>query len=333
MTVSIAGQVLDDLENLSPKARALLGFIRGGKEWLSWAIEERAERYAFADQKSMVEAIQSGLHGDEALLLPRLGLEVSLLRLWQLDLETLETLAAATGKGGRTGLQTRKTLAAANLWTAEELANGLQFLQRLGVDDEPVFQATTLADQIALFNLGDSSVESEEAAQFAVAGATSPIEFVDLYELYLAVAEAPRPKQFAVGDRVSKASAVLEPLVWGLLRCPFAPQDLTCAAAGSLVRAWFETAAALGFATAALGRKEIAAFARGEVADDASARRAVESYIDRARSLLVFHDPYREELTQDGSVQLFRVGGDGASAVLARHRLRGTLTLRTLSTH
>jgi len=334
MTVSIDGQIFEDLEGLSPRANTILGFVRNGEPWLQWAIHDTTQRYDFSGEEGLVQGIQSGLHSGETLLLPGLGLELSLRRLWQLSAETLQILETAEAKGGKPSVGTLKKLAVAELYTSEQLVNGQGILSAIGVEDAPVFQAMTLLDLLAIFDLDQRGIsESTAAAEFAVDAALTPLEFVDFYKFYLSVADSLPQKSGSVSNRVDGARDLLTPHVWSMLRCPFAPEDLTCSEAGALVQTWLETGSPLGFQTVARGLKEISTFSDGEVTDEAKAQEASEAYMKKSRSLLSQHEPYREELTQDGSIQLFQIDGDGASAVLARNRLQGTLTITSLKTH
>src|SRR5699024_7463723 len=103
------------------------------------------------------QAIQSGLHGDDPLLLRAPSLQVSVRRLLELRLEELsliEALEQQRGGNKAVDVKTKRMLAANDLWTQADLAVGHDFI---GDDLEPVFQSLTLADQVRLFDLVEGS--------------------------------------------------------------------------------------------------------------------------------------------------------------------------------
>ena len=338
MALSAGGQPLTRLNQMSPKARLVLGFVAGGADWFEWAVSQPEDVYTFPDEAALVETIQSGIHGNGMTLLRQLGLEVHVQRLWQLSPEVLGVLEAAEDKGeggGPPDLKTRRTLAANNLLPHTELATGTEFLARLGVEEDPVFQAMNLFDETVVFNLVNLATETavdNEAATFALAQAVSPVEFVDYFELYLTVADSIEGRSTAKIRRARAREAVelLDPYLTAMLRCPHAPRPLPPTEAIGLARAWLETGRPMGFSRLSQGLNEIVGFTGGGVADKAAATRAVEAYTRTLNHLLRNHQPVSEELSQDGSRQQFRVEGKEGHAVLVRNRLMETLTVETL---
>ncbi len=336
MTLSVGGQSVNGVHQLSPKTKLVLGFVAGGADWVEWAVDQPQDAYSLPDDAALIEAVQSGIHGDGMTLLPKLGLEVAITRLWQLSLEALEVLAVAEKNGGRRpDLKTKRTLAANDLLPHAELATGTEFLIRWGVEEEPVFQAMGLADKISICRLLDLATETivdTEAAKFAVDLAVSPVEFVDYFELYRTVADALGGKPKAARRRAAAQEAIelLEPMVTPMLRSPFAPRSLSPSQASALWRAWLETGRPMGFGRLSLGFKEIVSFAGGGFRDSAAAIEAAESYNRTMRELLNHHQPEDAQLSQDGAIQQFRVAGNTARAVVVRNRWAETLTIENL---
>ncbi len=331
MTLQVGGQPLTQLDQLSPGARQVMEFVRGGPEWLEWAAAETVpEHFAFAGEAALVEAVQAGLHDTSVVLLSELGLQVDVRRLWQLSPESLEVVAGNVRKDGRPTVKQRKALAANRLWTSEELEKATALLTEMGVASEPVFQAMSLGDRVAVRGLTESTA-SAGAAKLAVDQAVSPREFVDYYRFYMLVSEQ-LPGRSSVESRRSRAEeirGIVEPAVRPLLRCPHAPSDLSAAQAAALVQEWLETGRALGFSRLSHGLREIVGFAGVDISDSAAAERAIESYAEALNPLLQ-GEPDSEELTQDGSNQQFRWhGGDGSSAVLAHSRSAGILAIES----
>ncbi len=339
MAVSVGGQPLPRLDQLSPKAKLVLGFVVGGKDWFEWAVKQlEGDAFGFVDEAGFIEAVQSGIHGSGMTLLPKLGLGVHVQRLWQLSPEVLGALEAAENNGegdNRPNLKTRRTLAANNLLPHAELATGTEILARWGIEEHPVFQAMSLFDQTIVFNLLNLATETivdTEAAEFAIAQAVSPAEFVDYFQLYLTVADSIKGKPKAVCRRARAREAVelLEPHVTGSLRCPHAPRNLSPAEAFELWRAWLITSRSMGFSRISQGLREVVDFASGRITDSDTASKAAESYARTLNKLVRNHQPGAAQLSQDGSMQHFEVDGRGVRAVLARNRLMETLTIETL---
>src|SRR5690625_262738 len=98
--VAVGGQAIESANALAEKPRKILALIPSGLEWLAWAIADPSDVYGFADESSLVQAIQSGLHGDEPLLLRAPSLQVSVRRLLELRLEELSLIEALEQQGG-----------------------------------------------------------------------------------------------------------------------------------------------------------------------------------------------------------------------------------------
>lgn len=329
MPVQVSGIPLNAVEELSPKAKLLMAFVRDGFAWLRAVLASPSPALSFADEADLLEAVQSGLHGNSPLLLPKLSLQVGVRRLWELEPEVLTQLREAETRTGKILVKTRRLLAEHHLWSQQELDGGRDFLSELGVEGKPVFQGMTLGDLVALFALAASDPEIEPAAaDFALARAVTAKEFGDYYRFHLLAGEADGPDPTTV-------EALLRPVLLLGLAAPHAADDLTPGEAGLLARTWLDATASnglpgLGFPTLSEGLAQVVALADEPILDERSALAATRRYGRRLRDLLGSRDPDRVLSTQDGTTQLFFVSDEETRAVLARHRLRGTLTVSRL---
>ncbi len=327
MAVSVAGAPLSGVAALSPKAQGLLMLSPGAAAWVDWAVARPEDGYAFDGEEQLVGGVQSGLHGGPLLVVPQLGLQVDMQRLWQaLSADEVQALHDAIGRGDQASLQAaRATLAAKDLRTQDELAGADRFLADLGVAGAPLFQAMTLGDRIALLELaGDPGEASSRAAAFALERAVNVGELVDLYRFHRLVGGDDGP---AADERAAAAVAALEPPIRTLLSGLVVGQDLTAQDVGALVRRWLDSGNAMGFSTVTRGLLEVARGADGDLTDGAAAQHAVDGFTRRVRALLLDNEPSSVALSQDGCWQLFQVTGTEGNAVLGRRRISGTLTL------
>lgn len=339
--VAVGGETVGSPGALSEKSRKILALIPSGLEWLAWAIGNPADVYGFPDEASLVEAVQSGLHGDGPLLLRAPSLQVSVRRLLELRLEELALIEALERQGDDNTIvdvKTKRMLAANELWTQSDLAVGRDFV---GDDLEPVFQSLGLADQVRLFNLvEEASTEAgldanvqKEAKAFALERAIVAREFIDFYRLYVAVADGVGSGRGASAKRKALAAdlvSALEPHLYGLLKCPFVIEDLTPAEMLRVARAWIAAGNRLGFSCVSHGLHEVVRYAGAAGLDPQAAAATVASYFDGARALVLAGEATSSELGQDGSTCRFRVESESAHGELAHTRHLATLTIDSL---
>ena len=191
--VTVGAKSLGHIAELSEHARLVLSLIRQGDIWLKWAIGETSERHNFADENALLSGIQSGLHSTPLLLLPKTQLLVGATKLFSMSIQAVKTLITNEAENTETSaVQTRNVLAANDLKTQDSLGLVDQFLQQAGIANAPMFQAMSLGDRIAIFDLMRMSENIPamnpalrgNAANFGVSLGSNPVEFVDLYKIY-----------------------------------------------------------------------------------------------------------------------------------------------------
>lgn len=336
--VAIGGREIGSTDELSEKSRKILSLIPSASNWLTWAMSHPSDVYGFSDESSLVEAVHSGLHGGGLVLLRAPALQVSVQRLLELRLEDLSLLEALEHRRAdlkRVDVRTKRMLAANNLWTQTDLAVGRDFV---GDDLDPVFQSLDLGDLVQLFNLVEgASTEAaldpgiqEEATSFAIERAIDPAEFVDLYQLYVAVAEALGGARGAATRRKSlpgRLVTALEPHIYGLLKCPFVAHELTPAAMLETARQWQANGNHLGFSRISRGLREVVEYGSTEALEPDEAAQTVARYVDGVAELLRTGEPVDSELSQDGSTRVLRLEGASSHGELVHARHQATLTV------
>lgn len=335
MTVSVASRLYRPA-GLSDVGRLVLGFIDGGAEWLDWAMADVQARYQFKDESALVAGIQAGLHGTPFLLMPRLGLMVSPVKLMTMSVADLRTLARAEGNVAPAPAYSDVTaiLQAHSLVRQGELAQGTALTGALRVSDAPVLQAPGLDAQLALLALErevgmPNAGMPAEAASFAAARAQNVYEFVDYYRACLAY-WAVLPKTATATDRAAAMGSAVDtlmPLTFAALDCPsveglVAPWEVNAA-----ISEWLLMGRQIGFARSSLAIQQIVSNGgyNGQTGRDAVA--LVRAYLARAQLLLNAAEVGQGTLGQDGATCLFHVesGGDQADIELGP---TGIITLR-----
>lgn len=328
MTIAIADRWIQELGDLSELARLAIAFVDGGIEWLQWAIVEPGVRYVFPDESALAAGIQQGLHASRFALAPKLGLMVSPVKLMSMGLADLKVLARAeTGESGaKIGVHARRVMDAHGLLTQADFDSGAAYLQELGVASAPVFQFMTFPDQLAVYDLAKTSVEADEqnlpleqeAAQFGVAQARTPIEFADFFRIYMSLAQK-LPKADTPAKRQSHAEAALHallPKLFGALDCPQVGGLVPPAQVAEAVAAWLTMGRAVGFPRLSAGACQIVLHTRYKGEVGYQAQEFVSAYIAAAQALLSAQAPQRGLMAQDGATCAFRIASGEHEGVL-----------------
>lgn len=318
---------------LPERERRVLDLIHDGTEWLGWALHA-PETFSFDDTAGLLEGVQVGLHGRPSMLLPHLRLEVSPLKLLELDEDELVVLARYEQRaGGTLDPRLRGILARHRLHPQEALAAGLRHLQSVGVASGPLFQAMGLDDAIAVCELVEglrmlpdpSKLDQREAASFAAGLARTPREFTDYHRFYMSFLERnaqerdPEESPQVAEGRAAQAQGIVEaltPHAWEMLKCPWfeitpGPDEVT-----TVVRQWVSQGLPPGF-----GRTSSAvyhAFAHTPL-DSETAQAPAALLAEHRRELgaaLAASEARAPRLSQDGLSRIFEMHTPQAVAEL-----------------
>lgn len=330
MTLFIGDQVIQTANSLSERARLALSFIDGGREWATWAMTVRTAPYAFADESAFVDAVQQGLHAARLLLMPRLGLMVSPVKLMTMDASELSALQEAEkGRGGpKDAARIQRILDHHDLRTAADLNKVGPFLDSLGVGGRPVFQALEFSDRLALLELIGSLDDDappaapppldQEAAAFAADEARTPMEFIDYFNVYRDLANKPNASP-AADDRLKSAQDAIHgllPLLFWALGCPQVPGLVAPAEVAEAVKLWVATGKSVGFARLSAGVREIVAHTHYSAQGGQAPREYLKGYLKAARELLDQAEISRGLMGQDGATCVFPIASQRCEAWL-----------------
>lgn len=337
------------LQDLRPKPAAILRLIRGGEEWLKWISADPNAVYHFADEHQLLAGVQMGLHGTPLILLPQLGVMVHAFKLAELSELELKTLHVAEGSTesnstARTNQKAAtKVLQAYNILSQSELAIGPQFLIDAGVDETqvPLFQATTLASNIALYNLVDGAstetrqnpILQKEAAKFAVRHAQDQLEFLDYYQFYMSTLKDSALKSKSAERRAGLAELITEeisPLLYSLLWCPSLSEVPAREAVPSIVRSHLAEGKRLGFARLSSALCQVHENAGINGATGQAAKEIIDRFMGQVHTVLAEQAPASVALSQDGMERYYQYG-PGPVAPQLCYSAYGNLTLRSFT--
>lgn len=332
--ITIAGQTLRHVEELTSKTQTLLALIDGAERWLAWAIPA-STYFRFADEATLADGVQRGLHGDALILLPRLCLLVHPRKLWTLKEEQLNQLLAYEGDDEdnqvlATSLQS--VLNDAGIFTQQNLASGRQFLEQIGKAQSPLFQSLSLADQIALMELVKAPPTSlaldrtaqAGAATFASESAQTPREFADYYAFFFEVAQRSAPGDASL-DALTTARNLRDRLadsVQALLSCPVVARAPSTVDMYALVNQWVDQQQLIGFSTVASALRQLAISGPlpGTGEDDRAYNVRLRAFTESVQQFLKYTEPSARTLSQDGLTHAYTLDAKSASARLDRSR-------------
>lgn len=344
MTVSVASRRIEGSSSLSEHGRQALKFVEDGSAWLDWAIRNHRVRYHFEDEQGLVAGVQEGLHASRFVLLRKLGLMASPLALMVLDITDLRILAKAEKRGAdhETIEQAQGILKKHRLVSQVELGEGTEFLERLNVGSEPLFQGMTLDERLAILALAQDRRYAqpswpdggEDAARVALKRARTPVEFVDLYRAYLDYVEALGAQEESQAKRESRWSDALDtlrPLLFHSLDCPRVDGSAHPWEVAAAIDEWLMIGRRLGFSRLSQAMQQVIAHARFAGQDEDKAEQAVSTYLAEAHAFLMATELGEGRIGQDGVTRNFTLVSAGKEAVVTLNA-GGIITLTSFRT-
>jgi hypothetical protein len=326
--LEVGGKVHWGQRDLSPKSATILDLINGGDDWLAWIVANPTTKYEFADEHELLAGVQMGLHANPLILLKNLGVLLHTYKLAELSEAQLKTILAVENapenNNSVADISARKALEAQDIWSQSELKIGEEFLVQTGVAQQPLFQAMTLADRIALFDLVNSAstkinlnpMIQKEAAEFSCRYAQAPLEFVDYYQFYMSAVQDQdlKPKLAGKRARLTEAAAeALGPLLYNLLWCPSLPAAPPLHEVPFIVQNWVDRRRFLGFARFSLALWQINQNAGLNGATGPAAQNLISQSMEGVQALLTQQPPTSVTLSQDGMDHYYQYGASGVS--------------------
>ncbi len=310
MALSISGTSISPTSQLSPETRITLSIIDGGLAWLNWAMSDQQARYDFKDETELVNSVQQGLHTSSLCHLPNLGLLVSPVKLMTLG-SSLPILAKAESGNilPDQDKQLKQLLIENNLRTHLVLADGLNLLKQLDVDQAYIFDALNFEDRLTLHNLylwiseakADSDLQ-KEAAAFAVKQAFSCHEFCDYFQVYLSLSrQNPSLNQEQRLEHANNCLTKLLPLLFGALDSTQTSGIPAPAEISPLVQRLSLMGKRLGFQNISSALLEILEHAGYDEQPTSYWVKTISTYLDTAQSFIAMGTPVYAWIHQAGN--------------------------------
>ena len=120
----------------------VMGLIKGGLEWLRWAIQLQNQTFNFNSEVHLLDAMQIGLHGTELLLIDPLDLLAIPGRISELDEEEINLLIHCNPEDANifnVKSNIGRVLVENNLYPKLYFDSGIDFLKQLSIADEGIF--------------------------------------------------------------------------------------------------------------------------------------------------------------------------------------------------
>lgn len=339
--VLLAGKLLSSVNELSDSATTLLGFIKHGNDWFDWALKQQNHGYSFLNEPQLVEGVQYGLHGNNLISISPCELIVNPAKLLKLSTSDINLLARETSPeqdNKVVDLSVSKMLAANGLRVKSDLVVGTEFLDQVGVADAAIFQMMSLNDLISLFNMVNDATTSssldtsiqKEAAQFALGNAQSALEFIDLYEFYISLADKLGSQSGTPEKRSVLAEQYLEDIMTVLYDANLSlivEQNISVKELRSLIQNWVDGGQNIGFNNLSRGASQvmkgtsIGKPGRSQIVSDVT-----KKYLSDVQNFIKSNEAASVILSQDGLVNTYTISTKTGTAALDINQ-QGYLTL------
>lgn len=258
--ISVGGQGRSSEKDFSAAFTRILALVPQGPAWLSWALRTPGPAFHFADEPTLLSAIQLGLHGTAVVPFASAGLRLAPALLLDLGDPDFGNIVGSLEAGQLTPAA-QAALASHGLRTEADFAQLASALAGLGASATLSLASASLADQVALHEqfVADPAppppAAAATAARFAAATAQNPAEFAAAYAFYLIVSGG------AKNAPPANVWTQLAPLVFPYLKSPVLDPGLSDADLASQVGSWLGQSASIGFPTLGTAIANCAAYA------------------------------------------------------------------------
>ncbi len=193
--IEIDGIQISSEHDINQKHQLVIDKIKGGLQWLRWAIQLPNHTFQFNSELNLLNALQIGLHGTDLLLISPLELLATPGRIAELDEKDINRLMVAdpsTSDILNPESEIGRILTKNKLYPQLYLNSGRNFLQQTGIADKGLFQAMNIRQLANLYDLEKTSSsltyltlpKKKEAVEFALLQSQSASEFIDLFMFY-----------------------------------------------------------------------------------------------------------------------------------------------------
>ncbi len=214
------------ISDLSDRSQSILSLIKGGAEWLIWAIDaDNVPPVQANDSDDLLRAIQIGLHVDDELRFNSFRASIEkILTFSDADIERL----AQVKKSSKDGSATLSSLLQSNgIHSYATLREVNTFVTSSDLDRPDLFQVLSFSDHLCMLPLINdltnvSDDERKRILHFAVGKASNINEFVDLCNFYRTASlklQSAKLKAAKLNNKISDIYNQLLPYTNKLLFC------------------------------------------------------------------------------------------------------------------
>ena len=345
--ISIANEPKSSIDDFSNRFKAILGFIKGGEDWLNWALSLSVPNFPTASEVELIIRIQEGLHSTTVLDLASVGILTHPLTLTNLNDSDFDAVSASI-QSGSLSQKARAILLRCNIKTNKELNAGIKLLSNMGVSGMSLFQSLSLLDQSLLGDMSSrlAAMNKEglqiEASEYASVISQTPREFIENTFFYLACIEKYGSTLRSQSTRFTKVESIREsllPLTYGALRAPVISPPYSEAGLIEELRQWISQGNQIGFSTPASCMRNLIENTSIDLDSGNSAQGSVvlsseiAEYVIRSQNVIMAQEvPTSSGVTQDGSFRVLDFASNGACVTLWVD-LWGMVTLRNFTTN
>ena len=344
--ISIANEPKGRIDDFSNRFRTILGFIKGGEDWLNWALSLSVPSFPAASEVELIIRIQEGLHSATVLDLASVGILTHPLTLTALNDSDFDAVSTSIQSGSLTR-KARAILIRNNIKTNKELNTGVKLLSSMGVDGKALFQTLSLLDQSLLSDLSSrlAAMNNQglqiEASEYASAVSQTPREFIENTLFYLACVEKYGSTLRSQSTRFAKVESIRESLLsftYGALRAPVISPPYSEQGLIEELRQWIGQGNQIGFPTPAscmrnlIENTTIDLDSINGMQGSLALNSEIAEYVIQAQNIITAKDPTSTGVTQDGSFRVLNFASKGASVTLWVD-LWGMVTLRNFTTN
>ena len=162
--IFVAGQNIEKVEQLSLDFQQVLGLIKNGYDWFSWALTEPSLSVYYAEtEQDLLVKIQTGLH--ETPLLRNHFFTLSIQKAIDFQDQDREALNQLFNSATNDSQTAQALINKYKLVSHEDVSNTDEMLQRFGADQNPMFYQANFREQIGLYNFLSEQVNPSDSSQ------------------------------------------------------------------------------------------------------------------------------------------------------------------------
>lgn len=320
MSVYIAGQLMQSIDALSPKATIILQFISGGNGWLNRLISNPDNKLNLDNDNHLIRVAQEGLHNASQIYIGSLDLFVGIDRLFQIGLQQLQSILDYSKAPGDDRKLINDVLEENKLLTCSTLLAAKKNAIKKGITNNGLIDASTQAEQILLYKLVNSGeltnhnkITLSKACEFSARRAQNATGYIFLIKIYLKLYGADKVNNNSNSEMKSIESSVdkLLPLIENTLTSPSVSHAPGQDGLSDTINQWQNSGHQLGFTSLYAGVYQLVKNLQTSGINEQGLQTTSLGYIKAAQQFIGSNKSYDAELSQSGNLWTYFFEDDG----------------------